>query len=122
MEPIQTHAPWVPTPSPTPIPTVGITTEPPAAQAQTIVFESQPANIYISYADGPGVYRLEVVDASGRHLRALFEKRIVAQLDDWVEWDGKDDSGREMPAGPYTVLYTKDGKRLNKLILVKEAP
>ena len=104
----------------TPVPTLGVTSEPTRDQAQTIVFESQPANIYISFADGPGVYGLEVVDASLRHVRALFEKRIVAQPDDWVEWDGKDDAGRDMPAGLYTVLYTKDGRALNKLILVKE--
>lgn len=120
-EPIQTHAPLVVAPSPTPPPAARVTAEPPATQGQTIVFESQPANIYVSFADGPGVYRLEVFDSSERHLRALFEKRIVAQSEDWVEWDGRNDLGQEMPAGQYIVLYTKDGRELNKLIVVKSA-
>ncbi len=118
---VEKAAPPVAAKASTPTPTSGVTPAPVANQAQTIVFENQPANIYISFADGPGVYRLEVVDASGSHLRNLFEKHVVAQPDDWVEWDGKDDSGREMPTGQYTVLYTKDGRALNKLVLVKTA-
>ncbi|HJT25354.1 MAG TPA: hypothetical protein VJ873_12315, partial [bacterium] len=57
VEPIEDGASSVPTRIPEPTPTVGPISEPPSAQAQTIVFENQPANIYISFADGPGVYR-----------------------------------------------------------------
>lgn len=120
-EPFESKAPLIPTKPPTPVPPPNASQQPTSDGAQTIVFEDQPANIYISYADGPGIYRLEVVDASLHPIRALFEKHVVAQQDDWVEWDGKDDAGREMPTGQYTVLYTKDGMELNKLILVKTA-
>lgn len=120
-DPFEIKAPMVLPRVPTPVPSPATGPALVSDGAQTIVFESQPANIYINYADGAGTYRLEVIDSSLRPIRALFEKRVVAQQDDWVEWDGKDDAGREMPPGQYTVLYTKDGTELNKLILVKTA-
>ena len=119
VEPFESKAPLVPTKLPALVPTPGPSPQPASDGAQTIVFDDQPANIYISYADGTGVYRLEVVDPSSHPIRALFEKHVVGQRDDWVEWDGKDDAGQEMPPGQYTVLYRKDGRELNKLILVK---
>jgi hypothetical protein len=121
IDPIEKMAPPVMAQAAPLTPTPGVTPETTPSLAQTIVFDNQPANIYISYADGPGIYRLEVVDSSGNHLRNLFEKRVVAQQDDWVDWDGRDDTGREMPPGQYTVLYTKDGKGLNELILMRTA-
>ena len=60
-----------------------------SSEGETIVFDSPPANIYMSFADGPGLYRLEIFAPSGQHLRNLFEKKIVAQEDAWAEWDGK---------------------------------
>ncbi len=65
---------------------------------------------------------MEVVDGTGAHLRNLFDKRVVAEQDEWVAWDGKDDGGKDLPPGPYTVLYTKDGENLNHLVLIKTAP
>lgn len=120
-DPFEKRAPAVTANKSTFIPTRVVTTLPAPAQAQTIVFQNLPANIYISFADGPGIYALEVVDRSGKHLRNLFQERVVAQEDDWVEWDGKDDAGQDLPPGPYTVLYTKNGRELKRLILVKTA-
>jgi hypothetical protein len=88
-------------------------------EAQTIVFGKPPANIYISFADGPGVYRLEIFDQGLHPLRNLFEKRIVAQEDAWVEWDGKDDGGQDVPFGPYLAVYSKDGRELNRIMVVR---
>ncbi len=103
-------------------PTTAVADLPTAAKAQTVVFQKMDANIYISFADGPGIYRLEVVDNTGAHLRNLFEKRVVAEQDEWVQWDGKDDGGKDAPPGQYTVLYTKDGENINQLVLIKTAP
>jgi flagellar hook assembly protein FlgD len=121
VDPFEKRAPEVLAKTPTAFPTLVTAPRPAPAQAQTVVFQRLPANIYISFADGPGVYRLEVVDDSGAHLRNLFEKRVVAQEDGWVEWDGRDDAGQNVPPGQYTVLYTKDGRELKRLILVKTA-
>lgn len=101
----------VPTVTPIPKP------EPVASQAETIVFGESPANIYLGFADGPGVYRLEVFDWTGKKLKDLFEKKVVAQRDVWVEWDGKDGEGRDAPPGWYYVNFSKDGKILKRIFV-----
>jgi hypothetical protein len=89
---------------------------------QTIVFGKPPVNIYIDFADGPGLYRLEVLDGDSRPIRKLYEKRVVAETDDWVEWDGRDDRGETVPEGLYRVVFSKDGRYLNDLFLSKPGP
>jgi hypothetical protein len=120
-EPVVVNAPGIQTPTILFSPTASLTAEPAGQQAQTIVFGVPPANIYISFEDGPGVYRLEVFDNARHPLRNLFEKKIVAQADTWVEWDGKDDQGRDVPTGSYLAIYSKDGRELNKIIVVRSA-
>ena len=120
MEPFKQEAPPVLRQAPAPSPTVQAMTAPVPAGAQTIVFQDWPANIYVSYADGAGVYGLEVLDSGSRHLRSLCEKKVVGQKDDWVEWDGRDDNGKDVPQGEYTVLFTKNGKLLTQLLLIRE--
>jgi hypothetical protein len=107
----ETVTPNVPTPAPA--------AENQGGRGQTIVFDGAPANIYLSFADGPGTYRLEVFDGSGRHLRNLFEQRIVAQNEAWVDWDGKDDQGQDVPPGQDVVLFSRDGVQLKKIIVIK---
>ena len=102
-------------------PSVAENPVPVKAEGQTIVFDRPPANIYMSFADGPGVYRLEVLDKDGRHLRYLYEKKIIAQKEDWAEWDGRDDQGLVCPRGWYFVIYSKDGKLLKKILAGKTA-
>jgi hypothetical protein len=119
-EPFEANAP------PAPVkaliaPTASFTIMAAPEEAQTIVFGKPPANIYISFADGPGVYRLEIFDQALHPLRNLFEKKIVAQEDAWVEWDGKDDQGQDVPFGPYLAVYSKDGRELNKIMVVRSA-
>jgi hypothetical protein len=106
-------------PKPTSTPTPPLVLTPPAAEAQTIVFGAPPANIYMSFADGPGIYRLELFDGAGVFLGSLFEKRIVAQADGWAVWDGKTGGGREAPPGRYFVIFSKDGKPLKKIFITR---
>ncbi len=89
-------------------------------KAQTIVFDDSTANIYVQFADGPGTYRMEVVDMKGHHLRDLFEKKVVAQTDTWVNWDGKDDAGRGVPMGLDVIRFLKDEKELRELIVLRK--
>src|SRR5581483_4179388 len=96
-----------------------VTPEADHTEAQTIVFSEPPANIYMSFADGPGFYRLDVLDVARRHVRTLFEKKVVARQEEWVEWDGKDDSGHEAAPGGYKVVFSKDGKPINEIIAVR---
>ena len=103
--------PITPTPAPSPMAE--------KTEGQTIVFDQPPANIYMSFADGPGVYRLEVLDKDGRHVRDLYEKKIVAAAEDWAEWDGKDDRGLDCPRGWYYVIFSKDGTAIKKILAEK---
>jgi hypothetical protein len=118
-EPVVVNAPDIQEKALLPTPTPSFTAEPTGHQAQTIVFGVPPANIYISFADGPGVYRLEVFDNALHPLRKLFEKKVVAQDDAWVEWDGKDDQGQDVLPGSYLAIFSKDGRELNKIIVVR---
>lgn len=111
---------FTPTPialEPTVTPEMGDT----STKAQTMVFDDSTANIYVQFADGPGIYRLEVIDMKGRHLRNLFEKNVVAQTDAWVDWDGKDDQGRDVPLGVDMILFSKGEKELRKLIVIRKS-
>ena len=50
----------------------------------------------------PGRARFEVLDTEGRRVRDLGE-RLIARPYTTLLWDGRDDSGRELPAGVYTL-------------------
>lgn len=86
---------------------------------QTIVFGAPPANIYVSFADGPGLYQLEAFDKNGNHWKTFFTKKVVAQGDDWAEWDGKNEAGREAPVGEYYVIFSRNGKELKRITVIK---
>ncbi len=83
----------------------------------TIVFVEPPVNIYVEFADGPGLYKLEVMNASGSHLKTLFEHRMVGDSDQWISWDGKNEQGRLMPYGEYYAHFTRNGKLLRNIVL-----
>jgi flagellar hook assembly protein FlgD len=85
----------------------------------SVVFSAPPANIDVTFADGPGRYQLEVVDGSGNSLEAIFDQRVVMEGDTWVEWDGRDAKGRDVPPGQYYVILYKDGKALKSISLVR---
>jgi flagellar hook assembly protein FlgD len=63
--------------------------------------------------------RLGVYDLQGRLVRTLAE-RVYAPGEHSVVWDGRDESGSEMPSGLY--LYRlEDGRRTQtrKMVLVR---
>lgn len=107
-------------PPPTAVPTPGFTPQPLLDQAQTLVFGPDAANIYVTFADGPGRYRVAAMDDRGNRLKFLLDKWEI-QGDAWVGWDGRDEQGRDLPAGQYRIVFSKDGKILNKIIVVKVA-
>ncbi len=100
---------------PSPVPTWF----PPLDTSQAITFLAPPANIYMVFADGPGLYQLKVVNARGVFVKNIYDQRIVAQKDDWVYWDGKDGEGKDMPPGQYFVLLFKDGKALKSISIIR---
>jgi hypothetical protein len=108
-------AAWTPTPTPIP------SWLPKLDKANAIVFSETPPNIYVSFADGPGVYRLQIVDNRGNLLQVIYNQRVVTQADAWVGWDGKDAQGRVAPPGQYFVIIYKDGKALKSLSVVRTA-
>jgi len=106
--------PPAPTPKPLPLP--------PLDTAQAIEFTAPPANIYVTFADGPGTYLLRVVDSRAMPVRTIYDHHVVSEDDAWVEWDGKDEQGRDVPPGQYYVVFYKDGKALKSLSLIRRPP
>jgi hypothetical protein len=90
-----------------------------APAGQTIVFDRPPANIYVTFEDGPGVYQLEVYDLGQRSIRHLFGKKVIAEHGEWVDWDGKNEARIEVPAGDYWVFFEKDGKNIDRILIHK---
>ncbi len=107
---------WKPTPTfifkkLTPIPTW----LPRLDMAHAIVFQTPPVEIYVTFADGPGRYQLELVGTQGNPLRMIFDREIVGEGDAWVTWDGKNEKGQDMSLGQYFVIFYKDGKPLRSI-------
>jgi hypothetical protein len=84
---------------------------------ETIVFVNPPVNVYVSFADGPGRYKLEVMDGQGNHIKTLYDKTVSYERETWLSWDGTNEDGRLMPAARYRATLTKDGKVLHRIIL-----
>jgi len=123
---------WTPTPIPLSVPPPTSTLPPAKARptavptwlphldlSQTIEFNAPPANVYVEFADGPGQYRVEVVDASGNLLQSIFDGKVVGQNDQWLEWDGRDARGKDTPPGRYFVVVYKDGRPLRSLSVLR---
>jgi len=97
----------VPTPTPKPLPPADVR------------FEMGAANIYVTFSDGPGRYKAQVEDQIGRVLKVLLDEKVVGESDLWLEWDGTNSQGAEVPAGDYQVVYSKDGKLLRTITVRK---
>lgn len=78
-----------------------------------------PATTVSFRLESPGHVRLEVLDARGRHRRNLLD----AELGDGehrVQFDGRDDRGRELASGVYFLrLRAAGGTRTAKAVLVR---
>ena len=85
--------------------------------AVTIVFAAPPVNINASFADGPWVYRLEIVDAKGTHINTLYDQQVVLEKNIWITWDGTNDEGRLMGVGNYIARLSKNGVLIEKIAL-----
>ena len=89
----------------------------PDSSPQTISFEMPPVNVHMKFADGPGEYRLDVVDGQGSPLRVLFDRKIGIDKEAWASWDGFDSQGRFRTSGLYYAVLSKDGRALRKIVL-----
>lgn len=66
-----------------------------------------------------GRVELDVIDVAGRHVRSLLDGRRTAG-DHAVMWDGRDDGGRPVASGVYTVRLRTDGAvETRKIALVE---
>jgi hypothetical protein len=110
-----------PQPTALPKPKIKLDHLPPVDKSLNVTFSSPPANIYVTFADGPGEYTAEVVDSVGNTLEAIFEQRVVAQSDAWLEWDGLDQRGKDTLPGQYYVILFKDGKALKRISVIRES-
>lgn len=65
------------------------------------------------------IVTLRVHDLQGRRVRTLTQESFAPGLHH-VPWNGRDDSGREMPSGTYFVRFTADGEiQTSKMLLLK---
>lgn len=88
-------------------------------QGNKIEFTTPPANIFVTFADGPGRYQVEVVDSFGNSLEAIFDRKIAAENEKWLEWDGLDSQGKDVPPGQYYVIIYKDGRALKSFSVIR---
>ncbi len=124
--PTKTATPW-PWPTITPIPQDPLPTPTLVAPAllslldkeQTIEFSAPPANIYVTFADGPGHYQLQIVNAGANLVKTIYDRHVIGETDTWVEWDGHDERGHDMPPGRYFVVIYKDGKALKSISVIR---
>lgn len=86
---------------------------------QVIVFDRPPANIYITFADGPGLYEVDVVDQRSTVIQRLLQKRVLSDHGEWAVWNGKDALGMESPVGDYWVLLSKEGRLISRISVRK---
>jgi hypothetical protein len=86
---------------------------------QTIQFAAPPANIYVTFADGPGWYQLKIVDSQDNLIKTIYDHHVLAESDAWVEWDGQDNKGNDMPPGQYFAVFYKDGTALKSLLVIR---
>jgi hypothetical protein len=107
-------------------PDVAVPDEAPARPASRIcAIEPNPwteggrIRLRLSAAAARGGVRLEVFDVSGRRVRRLapLTDRIGLQT---VAWDGRDQTGRRLPAGLYGLdLSTADGRDRSRVVLLR---
>ncbi|HXL73975.1 MAG TPA: hypothetical protein VN963_10165, partial [bacterium] len=90
--------------------------------ATTITFANPPVNIDASFADGPGLYKLEIVNTQGVHLNTLYNKQSGFEKEIWITWDGTNDQGQLLRYGNYYALFSKDGALIEKIALIWIAP
>lgn len=88
-------------------------------QGQTFIFFEPPANIYVTFADGSGHYRVEVLDNKGAVLEVIYDQKVIGKKDSWLEWDGLDGKGHLVPPGRYSIVIFKDGRVLKSLVVVR---
>jgi flagellar hook assembly protein FlgD len=87
----------------------------------SVVFHSGTAEVYLTFEDGPGLYQLEVVDTRAKPVKVIFNQRIVSRTDAWVEWNGKNEQGQDMPVGQYFVIFFENGKAIRSISVFKSA-
>lgn len=104
---------------PNPCLTAGVP-EPPSADALSIRPSPNPsARGTIMLVSGPAgsSARIVVFDASGRVVRQLWQGALSGQAFG-VTWDGRDDSGREVPAGVYLLRLTTPAAETTSRVVV----
>lgn len=65
----------------------------------------------------PSSVRIELIDARGRRLRVIHEGLFEAGAQQ-LRFDGRDDSGRELPSGVYLVSFLVEGGRSTQPVVL----
>ena len=60
---------------------------------------------------------MRILDPAGRVVRTLLDRALPQGRHDAV-WNGRDDAGRELPAGIYLARLEAGGRTLSRKILV----
>lgn len=92
----------------------GLTATPPPSAAKALVLAAAGANPFRGHlelllaVDAPQQVAVEVYDIAGRRVRTLATS-LAARDVSTLRWDGRDDAGRQVPAGVYLVRARGEG-------------
>ncbi len=64
-----------------------------------------------------GAFSLSVYDSRGRRVRALADRREPAGVR-VLAWDGRDDTGSELPAGTYFIRFASSGRAATRRVVL----
>lgn len=127
LKPPQASPPPLPTPAPTRAgdaagnnPALAVI--PSLDAGQTVSFQDPPVELHLTFADGPGWYRMFIMDANQQWVRKILDQKVLANGDGWASWDGMDEQGRIGPRGRYYAVLFKGDKALKGIPLVWMAP
>lgn len=60
--------------------------------------------------DKEGPVDLDIYDLKGRKVRQMLAGKWMTRGKHWLDWNGRDDQGRQLPSGAYFLLIRADGK------------
>ena len=123
--PTRTHTPppvrrvvLRPTTTPTPHPPRVAPKVTPGPLKDALTFERLPVTVNVTFADGPGIYTVDVLDGQGKFIKRIYEEKVVRNHDQWVDWDGTDEADKPAGDGLFLLVCRKGDRELKRLWVV----
>ena len=102
---------------------VGMEQERPMLEATRLTLEAYPnpfsKQTAIRFTPDPSGNKLKIFDISGKLVKSFAPDHQQLRTNNYLVWDGKDDTGQELPAGVYMLhLKTTEGTYETKEIII----